>query len=254
MPLAKRIIPTLLARGDKLVKGIRFDSTRIVGHVQQAVEIYQVRGVDELVILDVAATREGRGPDINLVKRLAENCFMPLAIGGGVCTLHDIHALLNAGADKVMIGTAALNDPKLIYDAAKRFGSQAIVVSIDVGRDKRVTSHYGTVTHTHPTPVEYAKFLETQGAGEILLQAVERDGTMQGYDLTLIREISGAVSLPVIASCGCGTYEHMHEAIQAGADAVAAGAMFQWADATPGEAAEYLAKKGIEVRHELGFC
>ena len=231
MPLAKRVIPTLLCRGRQLVKGVAFDSWRSVGHAAQAVRIHQARGVDELVLLDIAATAEGRGPDLQLVDELAEACFMPLAVGGGVRSVEDIQKLLRAGADKVVIRTAG---PELARRASAVVGRQAIVASIDVrGLGDAVAA---------------ASRWEDAGAGEILLTRVEREGTLQGYDLELIRTVSRAVSIPVIAHGGAGTYQHMLEAIDAGADAVAAGAMFIFTEATPRGAAEYLAQHGVEAR------
>ena len=242
MGLAKRIIPTLLVRGRQLVKGTQFNAWRSVGHAVQAVRIHQARGVDELVILDIAATQEGRGPDLGLVDELTRDCFMPLAVGGGVRTVEDVRALLKAGADKVVIGRGAHSESTLISDCRRTVGAQAVVVAIDV-KDGRVR-HMGA----GPGPVRWAQWLQDVGAGEVLLTSVEREGRMCGYDLDLIRAVSSAVSIPVIAHGGCGTYEHMREAIEAGADAVAAGAMFLFSDNTPAGAAKYLQEHNIEVR------
>lgn len=244
--LAKRIIPTMLVRGRTLVKGIAFDSSRPVGHAAQAAQIHSMRGVDELVLLDVAATDEGRGPDLDLVAELSETCFMPLAVGGGVRTLNDIQALLRAGADKVVIGTAAMENPALILEAGQRFGRQALVVAIDYRRGAVVVRCGKTPTDAWAVP--YAQNLVFLGAGEILLTDIERDGTLAGYDLEMIKAVSHAVDIPVIAAGGAGTYEHMLQAIRAGADGVAAGAMFQFTDATPKGAAQYLQAHGVEVR------
>ena len=246
MPLAARIIPTLLCRGRKLVKGQQFDSWRSVGVVAQAVRVHQHRGVDELVLLDITATAEGRGPDLDLVAELSEACFMPLAVGGGVRSVDDMRSLLRAGADKVVFGTAALEVPGLISEAATAAGAQAVVVSIDV-RAGRVVKRNGT-QQTAWNPRAWAAVMEGAGAGEILLTAVGREGTMAGYDLELIRAVASAVYVPVIAHGGAGTYEHMREALEAGASAVAAGAMFQFTHQTPREAAEYLKANGIEAR------
>lgn len=245
MPLAKRIIPTLLCRGRQLVKGVAFDSWRSVGHATQAVRIHQARGVDELVLLDIGATPEKRGPDLQLVGDLTEACFMPLAVGGGVKNLEDVQALLRAGADKVVVGHAARRDPGVLRDIANAVGCQAIVVALDVdGRD-----YYGLVNRIgRKQAAAWAMAFEAAGAGELLLTAVEREGQMQGYDLEVIREVAAAVKIPVIAHGGAGTYQHMLEAIEAGADAVAAGSMFLFTDATPRGAAEYLAQHGVETR------
>ncbi len=232
--LAIRIIPTLLQRGSTLVKGERFNSWRSVGHALQAINIHQARGVDELIYLNIAATPEGRGPDFKMVKSLTRECFVPITVGGGVRSVEDVQGLLNAGADKVAICTAGTLD--FILYISRKFGSQAIVV---------VVEHFTEINNLIPL---WAVRLEDCGAGEILLQSKERDGTMQGYDLELIRSVCNAVSIPVIASGGCSGYEDMYNAIQAGASAVAAGALFQFTDATPKGAAEYLKARGIEVR------
>jgi len=244
MPLATRIIPQLLFRGHQLVKGVAFDSWRSVGVVSQAVRIHQARGVDEVLLLDIGATAEGRRPNVRLVEQLAEKCFMPLTVGGGVQSIDDIRQLLSHGADKVIIGSAATEN--LIRKASQKFGSQAIVVSVDVAISK--IGNWILKKDEHRGVGYYSKAMEHAGAGEILLQLIDNEGKMCGYDVDLIRRISSILSIPVIASCGCGTYEHMYQAIQAGAHAVSAGAMFQFTDQTPRGAAEYLAAKGIEVR------
>jgi len=245
--LSKRIIPTILCRGRQMVKGARFDSWRTVGLAAQAVRIHQTRGVDELMLLDVAATAEGRGPDLDLVAELAEVCFMPLAVGGGIRSVDDVRALLRAGADKVVIGAATLHVPNLLREAADRVGSQALVAAADV-RGGFVVFKGVPEYARRRRPVRWAMYLEQHGAGEILLTSIDREGTMEGYDLPIIRAVSNYVSIPVIAHGGAGTYQHLLEAIEAGADAVAAGAMFQFTDQTPLEAARYLAEHGIETR------
>lgn len=247
MSLAKRVIPVMLCRGRALVKGERFNAWRSVGDALQAARIHQARGVDELVLLDISATAEGRGPDLDLVAQLSEGCFMPLAVGGGVRTVAHVRALLGAGADKAVINSAAIEDPHLVRRLAETVGSQAIVVAIDVGQDGCVYGRNGTaLTQFHP--VWWAQRQAARGAGEVMITAIQREGTMQGYDLGLVHQIAQAVDIPVIANGGAGTYEHMRQAIQAGASAVAAGAMFQFTDATPKGAAQYLAKHGIEAR------
>mgnify|MGYP001558462047 CR=1 FL=1 len=244
--LAKRIIPTLLCRGRQLVKGIAFDSWRSVGLAAQAVRIHSMRGVDELVLLDITATQEGRGPDLDLVKELSEVCFMPLSVGGGVRSIEDARALLAAGADKIVIGSGHNEIDDLTYRLSSMFGSQAIAVAIDVKR-----GNYCTRNGKHDTQISAkraAMGAAACGAGEIILTSIDREGTLLGYDLDLIESISRSVSIPVIANGGCGSYEHMNQAIEAGADAVAAGAMFQFCEATPKGAAEYLNSKGVEAR------
>jgi len=246
MGLAKRIIPSLLVRGRVLVKGVAFDSWRSVGHAAQAVRVHQARGVDELLLLDVAATAEHRGPDLQLVEELSEDCFMPLSVGGGVRTVDDVRELLKAGADKVVVNSAAIEDPHLLRRLADTVGSQAIVASIDV-REGSVYGRCGTkLTKFHP--VWWAMRCQARGAGEILLTSIEREGRLEGYDLQLVHDLSHAVQIPVIAAGGAGTYEHLLQALKAGASAVAAGSMYQFLDLTPAGAARYLQDHGVEVR------
>jgi cyclase len=244
--LAKRVIPTMLVRGRTLVKGEKFDSWRSIGHALQGAKVHAKRGVDELLILDISATSEGRLADLDMVRELTAGCFIPVTVGGGVRSLKDIDALLRAGADKVAIGTAAFDDPTLIVRAAQRFGSQAIVVSVD-DRGGFLHTHSGKTLRGSRT-ADWAIGCARYGAGEILLSSIDRDGTMQGYDLALIREVSQAVDVPVIASGGCSGYEDMLNAFRAGADACAAGALFAFSDATPKGAAQFLKKHGMEVR------
>lgn len=246
MALATRIIPVLLSKGGTLVKGRSFSHNRVVGHALQAVRIYQGRGIDELIYLDVTATAEKRDPDVALVKQLTSELFAPLTVGGGVRTLEHFRLLLANGADKVAVNTAAVETPELITQAAEKCGRQAVVVSIDA-KDGYVQTHCGT-RKTDLDPVSFARDCERLGAGEILLCSVERDGTLAGYDLDLIRSVSEAVSVPVVACGGAGTYQHLKEGLDAGAHAVAAGAMFQFTDATPKGAAQYLANQGYHTR------
>lgn len=249
MPLASRIIPVILHRGLEAVKGRGFDSWRSVGQVRQAIRIYEMRQVDEIILLNIAATPKGEGPNIALVRQLAGDLFMPLTVGGGVSTLDHFRSLLAAGADKVALNTAAHDTPQLIEQAAKRFGSQAVVVSIDV---KGGTVHTRCATHdTGLHPVAHAKRCEALGAGELLLCAVERDGCLVGYDLDLVAKVAASVSIPVVACGGAGTYQHLKEALGAGAHAVAASAMWCFTEQTPAAAAEYLAATGLNVRRKL---
>lgn len=235
--LAKRIIPTLLQRGHTLVKGTGYNSWRSVGAAQQAMRIHAARGVDELIYLDIAATPEGRGPDFAMVEKLTANFYTPITVGGGVRTLEDVRMLLAAGADKVAICTAARENPTLIKQAAKKFGSQAICVVLEC-RDR-----------DHPSSVvAEAVRMAKLGAGEIVISRVEYDGTMRGYPIDLIRAVSRAVGVPVIASGGCSGYQDMLDAIHAGASGVAAGALFLFTDCTPRGAAEFLHQHGVEVR------
>jgi cyclase len=243
--LASRIVPVVLMRGHEAVKGKGFDSWRSVGQVRQAVRVYQMRGVDELVLLNIT----GKEPDVALVREMAGDCFMPLTVGGGVRTLDHFRELLKNGADKVAINTAAVENPAIVSQAAEKFGRQAVTVSIDV-KDGYVQTHCGA-RRTELRPVEWARECERLGAGEILLTSVCRDGTLAGYDTDLISAVSKVVSVPVVACGGAGTYEHLKEGLDAGAHAVAAGAMWTFTDAVPAGAAEYLHKAGVRVRRKL---
>lgn len=234
--LARRIIPTMLGRNGALVKGTGYNAWRSVGSILQAARVYTTRGVDELCYLDIGATPEGLDPDFDLVEKLTAKMFCPITVGGGIKTIDHIRKLLARGADKVVIGSAATENPRLVSQAAKAFGSQAIAVSVDVK-----TGETEKACHQ-------AAAMAWGGAGEILLNCTDRDGTMDGYDIETIRAVAATVDVPVIASGGCSGYDDMHEAILAGASAVAAGALFQFTDATPRCAAEYLHSKGIEVR------
>lgn len=248
--LAKRIIPTVLCRGRTMVKGIAFDSWRSIGLAAQAVRTHSMRGVDELVLLDISATAEGRGPDLKLVEMLAETCFMPLAVGGGIRSLADVRALLGAGADKVVVGHGALVDPHLVRNIADAVGCQAVVVAVDyrlppVARNPWSYIEKRRLTHGLN---RWCHLQQRRGAGEILLTCVDLEGRMSGFDVDAVEMVSARLDIPVIANGGCGTYEHMAEALRAGASAVAAGAMFAFTDNTPAGAAEYLAGQGMEVR------
>lgn len=205
------------------------------------------REVDELIILDIAATPNNRGPRFDEVKSLTENLFMPVTVGGGVKNVADIRHLLANGADKVAINTVACERPELIDGAAKRFGSQAVVVSIDVRAGRCCVACGRQETERHP--VHWAAEVEDRGAGEILLTSIDRDGMMDGYDLDLIREVSDAVDIPVIACGGCGSYEHIAEVLYSTkAHAVAVGAAFQFLEMTPKGASRYLHDQGFQIR------
>jgi cyclase len=245
-------MPTLLYKEVGLVKGIGFDSWRRVGSAMQAIKVYNMREVDELVLLDITATRDQRPPDFDLVDELADECFMPLTVGGGVRSIDDVRRLLQVGADKVALNTAAVEKPELITQIARRFGAQCAVVSIDARRhaDGRheVFTHAGTVP-TGRDPVALAREAEELGAGEILLTSVDRDGTMGGYDVELTARVTAAVSIPVIASGGAGSYEHIaHVLREGGASAVAAASIFHFTQQTPLEAKRYLREQGFQVR------
>ena len=243
--LKQRIIPVLLYKDIGLVKGIGFNSWRRVGPVIPAVKVHNLRNVDELIFLDIGATPENREPDFDLIADISDECFMPLTVGGGVSKPEHFRELLLAGADKVSVNTAALNDPSLLERASQKFGAQCVTVSIDVLKG-RVATGCGLLPHDL-SPVTWAKECERLGAGEILLNSIERDGMMEGYDIGLIRSVSQAVDIPVIACGGAGTYEHFAEGLRYG-HAVAAGAIFQFTEHTPQGAAQYLQDKGHAVR------
>lgn len=250
--LKKRIVPTLLYRDFGLVKGVRFDSRRAVGSPMQAIKVYNLRGVDELVFLDVTASLQSRRPDFALIDDLADDCFMPLTVGGGVRSIDDVARLLAVGADKVAVNSVAVEDPALVGSAADRFGAQCIVVSIDTKAEEDGTQRVWIRSATERTdldPVSFAREMEERGAGELMVTSVDRDGTMTGYDLDTIAAISDAVSIPIIASGGAGSYEHMYDAIAAAdVSAVAAASIFHFTQQTPMEAKQYLRSRGVAVR------
>lgn len=251
MGLKMRVMPTLLYDGVELVKGTRFDAWRRVGAVMQAVKVYNLRQVDELVFLDIRATRDGRDPDYALVDDMADECFMPLCVGGGVRTVTHVRGLLRVGADKVAINTAAIEQPALVSEVSAEFGAQAVVVSIDArraGQGWEVCTHSGT-RPTGRAPADVAREMERAGAGEILLTSIDQDGTLSGYDVALVRAVTDAVSIPVIASGGAGSYDDCAAALRDGhASAVAAAAMFHFTQYTPLEAKQALARQGLPVR------
>lgn len=234
--------------GHSLVKGERFDSWRRIGAILPAIRVFEMREADEIVLLDTKATLENRGPDIEAISRVADELSTPLTVGGGVRDLDTIRELLNAGADKITICTAALDDPGLIDEAAKKFGSQCVTVAIDVSMGMFVASDCGKNIRLGLYPPQWAKTMESCGAGEILLTSIERDGVMAGYDLDLIRSVCEAVSIPVIASGGARDYDDFAAAFEAGAHAVAASALFQFTEKTPLGAKQHLAEKGVPVR------
>ena len=247
-----RVMPTLLFKDLGLVKGVGFDSWRRVGSAMQAVKVYNLREVDELVFLDITATEQAREPDYETVDELADECFMPLTVGGGISSVEHVRRLLQVGADKVAINTAAVEKPELVRAVADRFGSQCVVVSIDARATNDGRHEAYVRSGTAPTgldPVDVARHAERLGAGEILVTSIDRDGTMTGYDIPLLRAVADAVSIPVIASGGAGTYMHMAEALRgSGAAAVAAAAMFHFTEQTPLEAKRYLGRAGFPVR------
>ncbi len=246
-------MPTLLYKDVGLVKGVAFDSWRRVGAAMQAVKVYNMREVDELVFLDITATPDGRQPDFELIDDLADECFMPLTVGGGIRDVEDVRRLLLVGADKVAINTAALERPELIAECANHFGSQCLVVSIDARRESdgrhRVYSHSGS-RPTEIDPVSAAKRAEEEGAGEILLTSIDRDGTMEGYDIELTKNVCDAVNVPVIASGGAGSPEDMVAALRDGhASAIAAASIFHFTQQTPAEAKAVLRDHDFPMRN-----
>jgi len=253
--LFKRIIPCLDVDAGRVVKGTRFLNLRDAGDPVEVASRYDQDGADELVFLDITASHEDRGILLDVVRRTAEVCFMPLTVGGGIRTLDDIRTLLNAGADKVSINSAAVRDPELIHKAARRFGSQCIVVNID---PKRVEKAGREVWEVHinggriPTgweAVPWAVEVERLGAGEIVLTSMDADGTKAGYDLPMTRAVSEAVGIPVVASGGAGNAEHMRAVLTDGqADAALAAGIFHFRETTIPETKTYLASRGVPVR------
>ncbi len=249
--LAKRIIPCLDVKEGRVVKGVGFVNLKDAGDPVEAARAYDAEGADELCFLDILASHEERKIFIDVVSRTAEQVFMPLTVGGGVRTLDDIRDLLRAGADKVSINTAAVQRPEFVKEAAERFGTQCIVVAIDA---KRSGDSWGVFTHggrksAGLDAVDWARKMASFGAGEILLTSMDRDGTKEGYDLALTAAISDAVEIPVIASGGAGTLEHLYEGFAKGrADAVLAASIFHYRQHTIREAKDYLRSRGIPVR------
>jgi imidazole glycerol-phosphate synthase subunit HisF len=254
--LCKRMIPCLDVHAGRVVKGVRFVDLRDAGDPVEAALAYDAQGADELVFLDITASHEQRAIMLDVVRRTAEGIYMPLTVGGGIRSVEDIRTLLRAGADKVSLNTAALERPELIRDAAQRFGSQCIVVAIDAKREGGEPPRWGVYTHGGRRPagrdaVEWAIQVEALGAGEILLTSMDRDGTGDGYDLELTRAVSEATSVPVIASGGVGTLEHLREGVVDGkADAVLVASMFHFGRHTVAEAKAYLRERGVTVRIE----
>lgn len=253
--LAKRVIPCLDVDRGRVVKGTNFVNLRDAGDPVEVAARYEKEGADELVFLDITASHEGRDTMVDVVRRTAEQVFMPLTVGGGIRTLEDIRRLLLAGSDKVSINSAAVNDPQFVYEAARRFGSQCIVVNIDpkrVQRDGRevweVFINGGRVP-TGLAAVPWAREVERLGAGEIVLTSMDADGTKDGYDLEITAAVSEAVGIPVVASGGAGKPEHLADAILRGkADAALAASIFHFGEYTIQETKQMMAERGIPVR------
>jgi cyclase len=249
--LTKRIIPCLDVKDGRVVKGVQFVELRDAGDPVEAALAYDAQGADELVFLDITASHEDRSIMLDVVRRTADVLYIPLTVGGGLRTVDDVRTLLRAGAEKVSFNTAALARPAVIREAAESFGSQCIVVAIDARREGK---RWGVYTHGGRRPtgrdaVEWAQEAVAQGAGEILLTSMDRDGTKDGYDLELTRAVADAVSVPVIASGGAGTLEHFREAfVEGDASAALAASLFHFGTYTIGEVKSYLAEHGLPVR------
>ena len=257
--LAKRVVPCLDVKDGRVVKGVRFVDLRDAGDPVEAALAYDAQGADELVFLDITASHEARDTMLDVVRRTAEGIYMPLTVGGGIRSVDDVRRLLRAGADKISLNTAALERPAVIREAVERFGSQCIVVAIDARREPARPDEpprWGVYTHGGRRPagrdaLEWAREAVALGAGEILLTSMDRDGTKDGYDLELTRAVSQSVSVPVIASGGAGSLEHLYEGLVGGcADAALAASIFHFGTHTIAEAKAYLRGRGVEVRTE----
>lgn len=245
-----RVIPTVLTNGVAQVKGSNFNNWRTVGSVAQAIRVHGQRDVDEIVLLDVAATKEGRLISPRLIHSVSSSLRVPLSVGGGVKSAEHVAELLAAGADKVVIGSSAIEVPGLVSELAATFGTQAIVCAIDVIDDAsdRIAVRSGLMPLDY-SPQSYAKTLEDAGAGEILLQTISRDGLLSGMNIELLREISGELSIPVILGSGASGVEDFYIAYSAGASAVSAGALFQFTEITPEVVKQFLKEQGVPVRN-----
>ena len=248
----KRIIPCLDIKNGRVVKGINFVNLVDAGDPSEQAKFYSENGADEICFLDITASNENRDIILEVVRKTSQNCFVPLTVGGGVRELKDISNLLNSGADKVSINTAAVNDSKIVKEGAQKFGSQCIVVAVDA---KKVDNNKWEIfTHGGRNPsgknvMDYVKEVEDLGAGEILLTSMDRDGTKKGYDLDLTKKVSNIVNIPVIASGGVGKPEHLHEGLKIGnASAVLAASIFHFGEFSIKEVKEYLKSKNISVR------
>jgi cyclase len=256
MGLAKRIIPCLDVENGRVVKGVNFVDIRDAGDPVEIARRYNEQGADEITFLDITASHEGRDTTVQVVEKIAEQVFIPLTVGGGIRAVEDIRTMLNAGADKVAINTAAIHNPDLVREAAERFGSQCIVVAIDAKRvdDVNGAPRWEIFTHGGRKPtgidaVAWAKKMADFGAGEILLTSMDRDGTKNGFELGVTRAITDAVDIPVIASGGVGTLDHLVDGVlRGGADAVLAASIFHFGEFTVPQAKAYMAARGIDIR------
>jgi cyclase len=251
--LARRIIPCLDVKDGRVVKGINFLQLRDAGDPVEQAAAYDAQGADEVCYLDISASPEGRSTLLDVVARTADQVFAPLTVGGGVRSVDDAERLLDAGADKIAINTAAIRNPELVAASAARFGSQAIVVAIDAKRVPGAADRWEVFSHGGRTPegldaLAWCRRVADLGAGEILLTSMDRDGTGLGYDTALLREVATAVSIPLIASGGVGTLDHLADGLAAGADAVLAASIFHFGQHTIGQAKDFLAARGLEIR------
>jgi cyclase len=250
--LKNRIIPCLDVKNGRVVKGINFIELKDAGDPVEQAKIYSDGGADEICFLDITASNENRETIINIVKKTAKNCFVPLTVGGGIRTIQNIKDLLLAGADKVSINTAAVNDINLVVDASKKFGSQCIVVAIDaknISKNKWEVFTHGGRNKTGIDVVEFSKKVEKAGAGEILLTSMDRDGTKLGYDIELLKMVTKETNIPVIASGGVGTLDHLSDGITiGGASAVLAASIFHYGEHSIKDVKEYLNSKKVPVR------
>jgi len=249
--LKNRIIPCLDVKNGRVVKGVSFENLVDAGDPITQGEFYYHEGADELCFLDISATSENRGVMLDMVKKVSKKCFMPLTVGGGIREVKDFSDLLESGADKVSVNSAAITNPDLINQAAKKFGSQCVIIAIDAKKDE--SGNYKIFSHSAKKPtgidaIDWAKKMQDLGAGEILLTSIDRDGSKQGYDLELINQISNSTSIPIIASGGVGNLQHLVDGIKAGANAVLAASIFHFKEYSIKEAKEFMQKAGIDIR------
>ncbi len=248
--LKNRIIPCLDVKNGRVVKGINFVDLKDAGDPVEQAKIYSDGGADEICFLDITASNENRDTIYEVVEKTSKKCFVPLTVGGGVRSIEDINKLLNCGADKVSINTAAVQNPEVVVESSKKFGSQCIVVAIDAKKNGdmwEIFTHGGR-NKTGINAIEFAKKMEKNGAGELLVTSMDKDGTQSGYDIELMKNISSSVNIPVIASGGVGTLDHLVDGIKSGANAVLAASIFHYGTFSIEEAKQYLASKNIPVR------
>jgi cyclase len=246
-----RIIPCLLFKERTIVKSVNFTNFRMIGDPTTCARVFNERNADEMIFLDIMASKDNKEPNFKVIEEIASECFMPLTIGGGIRTMDHVDNLFKIGADKVSLNTAAVKKPELIKEIVKKYGSQAVVISIDAKKINGVYKVFisGGTEETDYTPIELAKKVESFGAGEILLNSIDRDGSMRGYDIDLIKQVSSAVNIPLIVSGGCGKLQDFIDAVKlGGADAVSAASIFYFVGESMITIKEYMNKKGLNVR------